>query len=443
MTFGVLFSLAAHVLALVWAVGIWQGALFVGLATLLPRLMPRASATVRHNGLIILFALSMGIPGLSLLHPAAPAHPIHGLQISMGVAIAIAGFWAAATLYRTISLMIAWQYLRDVRRSALPAKYNLEALDIDISRRPMVCMSAFVDTPVIVGFSHPVLLLPEWLTPTLSTEEFRQIALHECEHLRRRDDWTNLWLQIGMTLFPLNPALRWLNRRIAAQRELACDAAVVATTARPTEYAASLVNIASQRRFANTLRLALAAWGRQSEISQRVHALLEQPPSGTRTQRIAGTGPSICLVIASVVGLAFAPQFVTLKVPLRVTLAANQNDASIENVVEARPSHAAPSAVHFVATSYDAPPVANVQPDAKPKVSLTRKHRIRPTLSAADPPYAVEALSRRIARPSEAEFQDLRVVDVQYEAPVRAVPVLFVPTYLAVPVSGGWIMIQL
>jgi len=26
---------------------------------------------------------------------------------------------------------------------------------------------------------------------------------------------------------------------------------------------------------------------------------------------------------------------------------------------------------------------------------------------------------------------------------VRAVPVLFVPTYLAVPVSGGWIMIQL
>ena len=438
-----LISLAANVLTLVWVAGMWQGALFVALALLLLRLVPRASAALRHTGLITLFVLTLGVPWLSLLHPTKPTHSSHSLQISGWIAVAIAGWWAAATLYRTISLLIAWQYLREVRRNALPFQFDLESLGISVKRSPLVCTSAFVDTPVIVGFFRPVLLLPEWLAPALGAEEFFQIALHECEHLRRRDDWTNLWLQIGMALFPLNPALQWLNRRIGVQRELACDAAVVAATARPTDYAASLVNIASRHRFGNTLRFALAAWGRQSEISQRVHALLEQPPQGTRLQRTAATGSAIALLLASVVGLAFIPQLVRLKEPLPLTMASTQHRASIENATEAVSTHLEPSAVHFLPTSYVAPPAANVQPGAKSRVLLKRKRRVQEPVYTADIFRTEEDFSRRPVRDSDAATQSSSAVSVQYEAPVRAVPVLFVPTYLAVPVSGGWIMIQL
>jgi beta-lactamase regulating signal transducer with metallopeptidase domain len=443
MNLDVLFSVSAHVLAVVWAAGMWQGALFVGLAVLLLRLMPRVSATLRHFGLIVLFVLTMGLPWLSLLHPPEPAPVRHSLHLSVWVASVIAGWWAVATLYRTISLMIAWQYLREVRRNAVPVTFDLDALNIGVSRRPLVCTSASVDTPVIVGFFRPVLLLPEWLAPTLSTEEFRQIALHECEHLRRRDDWTNLWLQIGMTMFPLNPALLWLNRRIGVQRELACDAAVVAATARPTDYAASLVHIASQRRLENPLRFALAAWGRQSEISQRVHALLEQPCEWTGLQRAVANSSMISLLLVSVTALAFTPQFVSIKTPVAMNVASSQNPASTETVAEVLSSHPEPAAVHFVPTSYATPPVANLRLSGNHGISPTHKRRVRQSITAATFHQTDEAFSSRLARVSDAEIWDSSVVAVRHEAPARALPVLFVPTYLAVPVSGGWIVIQL
>lgn len=443
MTSSTFLSLCAHVLAVVWAAGVWQGALFVGLALLLLRLMPRASATLRHTALVILFVLTLGLPWLSLLHPARAAQASHSLHISVWVAIVIAGWWAVATLYRTVSLMLAWQYLRQVRRNAVSVSFDLEGVDVPVNRRPRVCTSASVDTPVIVGFLHPVLLLPEWLAPTLSAEEFRQIALHECEHLRRHDDWINLWLQIGMTIFPLNPALLWLNRRIGMQRELACDAAVVAATARPTDYAASLVHMASNRRLGNPLRFALAAWGPQSEISQRVHALLEQPREWTGWQRTIATSAMMVLLLVSAGALAFTPQVVSVPTSFAMTAGSSQNRGAAEMVAEVSSSHSEPASVHFVPTSYTTPRVSNVRFREKRGISPSQKRRLRQSMDMTSFHQTEEAFSRRLTRVSDAEMQDSAVVAVQHEAPVRAVPVLFVPTYLAVPVSGGWIMIQL
>ena len=106
------------------------------------------------------------------------------------------------------------------------------------------------------------------MVPLLTEEELHRIAVHECEHLRRHDDWLNLLLQVGMVLSPLNPALFWLSRSIGVQRELACDDAVVATTGDPIAYASCLARLAEQRmQQRNHLRLALAAWERKSELA--------------------------------------------------------------------------------------------------------------------------------------------------------------------------------
>ena len=393
--------------------------------------------------LIILFVLTLGMPWLSLLHRPETAPGRYSLHLSIWVAILIAGWWAVATLYRTISLMIAWQYLRSVRQNAVPVRFDLDAVEIGRNRRPRVCTSASVDTPVIVGFFRPVLLLPDWLAPQLSAEEFRQIALHECAHLRRYDDWTNLWLQIGMTIFPLNPTLLWLNRRIGVQRELACDAAVVAATARPTEYAASLVQIASQRRLANPLRFALAAWGRQSEISQRVHALLEQPREWTRVQRTVATTSALGLLLFSVAGLALAPRFVSLQAPVAMTAGISQHRASAEVADEVFSGHPQSATAHFVPASFMESSVPQVRLGGNHGVSHTRKRAVPKDIARADFDRTEKTFSRRRVRASDADLRDSSVVAFQYEAPVRAVPVLFIPTYLAVPVSGGWIMIRL
>ncbi len=57
----------------------------------------------------------------------------------------------------------------------------------------------------------------------------------------------NLLQKIALVLFPLNPALLWVDRRLSLERELACDAGVVASTAAPFDYAHCLTRLAEHR----------------------------------------------------------------------------------------------------------------------------------------------------------------------------------------------------
>ncbi len=48
-------------------------------------------------------------------------------------------------------------------------------------------------------------------------------------------------------LFPLNPALAWMERRLCREREMACDEGVVRSTQAPRAYAACLASLAERR----------------------------------------------------------------------------------------------------------------------------------------------------------------------------------------------------
>ena len=63
------------------------------------------------------------------------------------------------------------------------------------------------------------------------------------EHLRRADDWTNLLQKLGLVLFPLNPVLLWVEHRLCAERELACDDRVVSSIAGRKAYALCLTHL--------------------------------------------------------------------------------------------------------------------------------------------------------------------------------------------------------
>ena len=95
-------------------------------------------------------------------------------------------------------------------------------------RRPIeICTTRDLDRPSVIGFFAPRILIPDWLFSRLTPGEFEQVVLHEAEHLRRRDDWTNLLQKLSLVLFPLNPALAWMERRLCREREMACDEGVV------------------------------------------------------------------------------------------------------------------------------------------------------------------------------------------------------------------------
>jgi hypothetical protein len=182
----------------------------------------------------------------------------------------------------------------------------------EVGRSAEICTSLEVERPSIFGFFHPRILLPPALMERLTEEELRQVVLHEMEHLRRADDWTNLLQKIALVLFPLNPALLWVERRLCAERELACDDSVLRSTSRRKAYAICLTHLAEYSMLRRSFSLVLGAWERQSELVRRVHRILRRPNhSMKRGQTMVLTGSLMAGVLAGGVALARSPQLVS------------------------------------------------------------------------------------------------------------------------------------
>ncbi len=437
----------AHAAALLTAAcmaALWQGAALAVMATALLRWMPRASAGLRHTLLVALYAAAVVLPWIPLISSrSVAAGNGHALRLAPWVGGIVAGLWLVAALGRGLQLFLAWRHLCAVRRHAVPLE-GAEALSAG-GRRAVLCASPDVDAPMILGFRSPRLLLPEWMLPQLSPEELRQIALHECEHLRRRDDWLNLLLQVGLMLSPLNPALVWLNRRIGVQRELAVDAAVVAMTAQPIAYAACLTRLAERRMRQTHLRLALAAWERRSELVQRVHALLQQPSRWNRRQSaMAATAAALVLLTAST-GIARVPQLVQVA-EAPVAIAASQPPSTVVPEVRAamlaRRNHAEPSTpVHMVAASFQ---VKSTSPRST-RLHIKRKRTLKqPPMESTSAAPAGERSAHMVRISATVPAKQPQAEDEHRdEAPVRLVTTEFSMPYVAVPVANGWLLIQL
>ncbi len=171
--------------------------------------------------------------------------------------------------------------------------------------RPVVlCASDRVQVPTAIGFFKPAVVIPTWLLNDLSPDELHQIVLHELAHLRRRDDWTNLAQQIVKALFFFHPAVWWIEKKIALEREMACDDAVLAETSQPRAYAECLAHLAERTLIRRNLiqrgiALAQAAIGRLRHTSLRVAQILD--PNRKHAGKHAWK-PALSLMAAIAVG---------------------------------------------------------------------------------------------------------------------------------------------
>jgi Zn-dependent protease with chaperone function len=167
--------------------------------------------------------------------------------------------WAGVGAVRFVRAMIA---LRRARANSRPFPQPIEsALEHwrqirDRGRRPRLVVSDAVTAAAVLGCGRPVIAVAPALVTTLEAGELDRVVVHEWAHVQRRDDLVNL-LQIAVRVVAgWHPAVWWIDRRLQAEREIACDEATVALTGAPKSYAACLVKLAGLRAEA---RAALAA----------------------------------------------------------------------------------------------------------------------------------------------------------------------------------------
>jgi beta-lactamase regulating signal transducer with metallopeptidase domain len=401
--------------------GLWQGIVLIATVAIGLRLLPRLSASVRFAIWSLTFALAATLPLLHLQVPAitpAQSHPAP-IHLSSAWGTAIAAIWAFAMIARIAQLLTQATRLHRIWKRATPvaATSATEAL-LNSTRPTQLCTSSDIDAPTVIGFFSPRLLIPDWLYTKITESELHQVILHEREHLRRRDDWMNLLQKIALVLFPLNPALLWVDRRLSLERELACDAGVVAaSTAAPFDYAHCLTRLAEHRLHRRSLALSLAAWSRQSELARRVQSLL-RPMRTMSPLQVRASITLLTLGLATgAAEMARAPHLISF------------TDAITAPIQQAATTISQPAAqvlpVSYSPTSQPHQTLLKaVMPQpAAPKATRARKTHSQPRLVQTTTPQPI-ARSQRALHPAYV------LTD-------------FTPSYAAVPFGNGWLIIQL
>src|SRR5262245_27459802 len=97
--------------------------------------------------------------------------------------------------------------------------------------------------PGVWGIWRPVVLLPENMAAELSDAELEAVLMHEMIHVAR---WDNLLANLQRflcCLFWLHPLVWVLDRLLIAERERACDEAVIEISGEREVYASSLLKV--------------------------------------------------------------------------------------------------------------------------------------------------------------------------------------------------------
>jgi len=321
-------------------------------------------------------------------------------------------------------------YLRGIAKRARGIELPAELVELGIGAKGLLgrrvvrlCVSDEVSVPSVVGFFRPLILLPPELLAKLSAGDLQRIVLHEMEHLRRGDDWTNLLQKVSLVLFPVNPVLLWVERRLCVERELACDDGVLRATGARKAYATCLANLAEQSLIRRGALLALGAWERQSELARRVTRILRAPVGEMgRMQTVAMVVVMIAGTTGGVMALERTPQLVSFSNASAVTTAAVKSVAVAPALQAAETPH-----VELVKA---------VMPRRRVAVAV-KPARVAPI------PDAVDERQVRRGQSEEMLIGWKRDAAGGYRPVAVAFPQDSQFTYAAIPVQDGWLIVQL
>ena len=261
--------------------------------------------------------------------------------------------WALVGLLQALRLAGQLRTLRRLKARSRPAAPELQRHFDELYKtlagnRPVrLRVADELRTAVVLGFVHPVVLVPAELGPNPNPAAVDQVLRHELAHVGRRDDWANLaQAMVGSALF-FHPAIRWISRRLTLEREIACDDHVLAAAGtRPRDYALTLADLAGRLRPGHPL-LAPGVSLNRSQLKQRITMILNHHRN--RSPRLAPRRMGLltsALMLLAALGLAAGPRLVVAQTaPPAPTPPPAPEPSSLPVVAAAPTASATPSAL--------------------------------------------------------------------------------------------------
>jgi TonB family protein len=303
-----------------------RSALILGAGILLGRWVWKRSPAQRHATLISAFVLLMLWPFLASVVPeiglpiwrnsaAQGSVTVSQILVSHRTTAPVLGFspllvWATVAVIALLPLLIAQLRVRVLLRRAVaitdPAWISLVkdlSTQLKLSRPPMLLVYPDPLMPMTFGLWRPRIVLPgdcdSW-----SSSRRRIVLLHEMAHIVRRDLATQSFARFLAACWWFQP-LGWIAlRRIRGESERACDALVIASGIRPSDYAAELLSIAQSFSPNQAFGIAMA---RAAGLEERLQAILQ--PSTKASARASLVGISFLTALTvTVSAVTLQPQ---------------------------------------------------------------------------------------------------------------------------------------
>ncbi len=161
--------------------------------------------------------------------------------------------WLGFAAAQAIWLLFGWRQIRRWLALSTPLTdaRSQQALAsaahrVGIGRQLELRDSGQCSTPLVIGYMHPVLLLPTAVRESLSQAELESVLVHELTHVARRDGWWRLAQVVLGILYFFHPAV-WLARyKLNQLCEEACDEqTVLALSGERRNYAQAIVKAAT------------------------------------------------------------------------------------------------------------------------------------------------------------------------------------------------------
>ncbi len=117
---------------------------------------------------------------------------------------------------------------------------------------PEVYASRSAKSPVVMGITRPLIVLPQKVYRKLSAKEIRSILFHELSHIYHKDQVTGVLQRIVTALYWWNPFVHTMSTDFSkAREEISDNHAIIGNNSR--EYAECLVNLAEKTALVNRL----------------------------------------------------------------------------------------------------------------------------------------------------------------------------------------------
>jgi len=279
---------------------VWQALILVLFVSLLLRFL-KANAAIRYGIWMCALALVLVLPFAGMFRrggsgPDAPA-ATRAVAVSADVertqteapfvipeklVLFVFASVLLISIIRLSGILRGMLFLKRLRNESRPASAGLlmrfqELLAVCSMRRSVTLrVSPDIEGPLSLGFTNPVILIPQKMMQEFAPEELDRILIHELAHMDRVDDWTKLFQKIAEAIFFFDPAVLWIGKKLDLEREIACDDMVVLRTGSARVYAGCLARLVEFAGWSNAAACAPAALLTKSQFCRRIDMLLDK-----------------------------------------------------------------------------------------------------------------------------------------------------------------------